>query len=1155
MKRKLKATTTVAAAHAAAAATAAVEASHAKRVATLMAKRLQHQREERMVLETALRSGHEHNEVLQGSLRAKQQELNALQQQLKVRGRAGPEGRAGDSVRQARRIEVLTEDIGRLQAQVLKGTQKADELKASLCSAKEALSSAKKHLRVQTDKVEGLAHSCARLTSKASDLRRKVDFYSSAEAHDTDNSPWRQDEVLRQDCKQALSMLQSAQEASEHQARLAAAVQQELFAAAQQQSALAAEHAQKARDLEKQMEERTKELMNVAVRDRQDGRRVQDWVRMMYMKLIAMGLSSRQCASAIEVVMQEQPNMQRKISASDLPNRRFADQCRQELGALCRIDATVKIAQHVHQGAVLGTDEGTHNQQSSTALVAHYDDASICLGIEQMASHFSQEAADRVQGRMQSYGTLSKQVEEIGAKIDLSDAERNLVFSPGAFSATITDQCNSQKKMNSLIDEMKAKMIAQWHEVATEEDKAKRVSELDGDMQHVYCYVHAGVNLAAKFDETMRRYGASSGSLRANVEDEAQEDADVQPDQAPDEFEIEAIVASRLRRGADGEQEKEYRIRWKGWDASYDTWEAKKNMLHAEDMIAEHDNTGQAVLAGRKTRVNRRSVSKLQQIVYEVGKFICVQSGKGVKEDQKGVAFMKWCLMKGYREELQTHLSMKPVVGTRYIVFHYNPRVIYNLRGLYLQFIEDVRITKAKVGLNRLEASVKKLLEDDECLAQMRAASVLCEQIEEPIMWLAKKKTALEMRKVSTDVLGALVRWGTAEGAKELWQRPGTLIQQAYADQKHNALMTAVVAPHATDKAVLELLQACCHSGVEHWKKHAGFGMTCAHDDEAPLDTPVTAQDILCAGAAPANNDSCERVIAKVRYWKTKAVRLRASGVEAQVMAAQNKPFQALQAGCLGEAADVMQLVRKVAKEQKQTQGTYMDECERLIQEKQFYQDLCGAKPSQGAAAVTRRNNLAAAQLAAGDVEANLMFSEEQLRTMKVAELQALKRGWMAVGNVSFSNGAQWKAVFAKEGSGPPNAQGKCGLVKKDYIADLLAAMHSYSELMQGWESHHEGGAPVADSVVDDDADPAADPAAALAADLDADPGPAPATDLGRVILLNTPKKAKTDTVRAPGEEKRREGGARQAHGGGGERRPEHAERHHGACAIVLPAC
>ena len=111
----------------------------------------------------------------------------------------------------------------------------------------------------------------------------------------------------------------------------------------------------------------------------------------------------------------------KRVHVSDLPHRSFADQCRQELGALCRIDATIEIAQHVHQGAVLGTDEGTHNQQSSNALVAHYDDASICLGIEQMASHFSQEAADRVQGRMQSYGTLSKQVEEIGAKIDLSE--------------------------------------------------------------------------------------------------------------------------------------------------------------------------------------------------------------------------------------------------------------------------------------------------------------------------------------------------------------------------------------------------------------------------------------------------------------------------------------------------------------------------------------------------------------------------------------------------------------------------------------------------------------------------------------------------------------------------------------------------------------
>ena len=81
---------------------------------------------------------------------------------------------------------------------------------------------------------------------------------------------------------------------------------------------------------------------------------------------------------------------------------------------------------------------------------------------------------------------------------------------------------------------------------------------------------------------------------------------------------------------------------------------------------------------------------------------------------------MKWCLGKGYKDHLKTHLKMKPVAGTRYFVYHYNPRIIFALREVYLEYIEHVRSTKtAKTGLNRLEASVKKLLEDEQCLAQM----------------------------------------------------------------------------------------------------------------------------------------------------------------------------------------------------------------------------------------------------------------------------------------------------------------------------------------------------------------------------------------------------------------------------------------------------
>ena len=71
-------------------------------------------------------------------------------------------------------------------------------------------------------------------------------------------------------------------------------------------------------------------------------------------------------------------------------------------------------------------------------------------------------------------------------------------------------------------------------------------------------------------------------------------------------------------------------------------------MLHSEEMISEHTKTGAEVLASKKVKVNRRTVSKVQQVVDEVGKFICIQNGKGVKEDQKGVIFMKWCLLNGF---------------------------------------------------------------------------------------------------------------------------------------------------------------------------------------------------------------------------------------------------------------------------------------------------------------------------------------------------------------------------------------------------------------------------------------------------------------------------------------------------------------------------
>ena len=210
-------------------------------------------------------------------------------------------------------------------------------------------------------------------------------------------------------------------------------------------------------------------------------------------------------------------------------------------------------------------------------------------------------------------------------------------------------------------------------------------------------------------------------------------------------------------------------------------------------------------------------------------------------------------------------------------------------------------------------------------------------------------------------------------------------------------------------------------------------------------------------------------------------------------MAKLNDPFCALKEGRLGKVGEVLNMAKAMAITAIHEQGTALDELELRAKEQKDYHDLYGPKPSQGAAAITRRDNRAAAAAAAADIEGNLMFSEEELRAMKLKDLQALKRGWVAVGQVAFGTGAVWQAVFAKEGRGKANAEGKCCLVKEDYILDLLAAMSSYRELMQGCEQHEGDTCAPAAALVD--LVPASAPVAAAAPAPARAPVPAPARD------------------------------------------------------------
>lgn len=47
------------------------------------------------------------------------------------------------------------------------------------------------------------------------------------------------------------------------------------------------------------------------------------------------------------------------------------------------------------------------------------------------------------------------------------------------------------------------------------------------------------------------------------------------------EYTVQEIVASRLHYN-----QLQYRIKWKGWDTSHDTWESSENVSNAPDLIA-----------------------------------------------------------------------------------------------------------------------------------------------------------------------------------------------------------------------------------------------------------------------------------------------------------------------------------------------------------------------------------------------------------------------------------------------------------------------------------------------------------------------------------------------------------------------------------------
>ena len=55
------------------------------------------------------------------------------------------------------------------------------------------------------------------------------------------------------------------------------------------------------------------------------------------------------------------------------------------------------------------------------------------------------------------------------------------------------------------------------------------------------------------------------------------------------EFEVDRIIDSKMVRGRNGRRIRKYRVRWKGYDPKFDTWETQRNLKNAPEALKEFE--------------------------------------------------------------------------------------------------------------------------------------------------------------------------------------------------------------------------------------------------------------------------------------------------------------------------------------------------------------------------------------------------------------------------------------------------------------------------------------------------------------------------------------------------------------------------------------
>ena len=186
-----------------------------------------------------------------------------------------------------------------------------------------------------------------------------------------------------------------------------------------------------------------------------------------------------------------------------------------------------------------------------------------------------------------------------------------------------------------------------------------------------------------------------------------------------------------------------------------------------------------------------------------------------------------------------------------------------------------------------------------------------------------------------------------------------------------------------------------------------------------------------------------------MRYLGVQARNLRVEGKNALVMSKINNPLAFLKEGKLGVHSKLFAYIRLKARQDLKKAGTKKDVWRRISEEKVKYSEPAPCTELQARRKATREQAMAMHQATAADYIQQLvdpyLDAEGDIAKKSAKELDAMIAAWKLVPKIVNHQGHVWPgATFPKEGTGKPDKNGKCGIKKKDKVANILSVLHSY---------------------------------------------------------------------------------------------------------------